>query len=420
MLAVHLARQFRHGSGILRQCACARTTSTSSSDTPKAPSNETMPYPPPKPPMNLMEALQLRIRTMGPMTISDYMREIATHPFKGYYAKETVFGEQGDFVTSTEVTQMFGESLGVWIVNEWMKMGEPMPLQIAELGPGRGTLMADIVKTLNQLVKPLAPQSSIHLVETAAQMREEERKLLCVDGADETKHGSKVFWHDNIHSVPEGFTFFIAHEFFDALPVNKFVKVDDTWHEILVDIDEEKDGLKLVKSKNPTPATKYIDPDETKTEVEISPQTGLIVQAMCDRIASRGGGALIVDYGHYGEKGDTLRGFKKHKLHDFLQDPGQADVTADVDFKYVESKCDKNKVLFYGPQTQEKFLLQLGMRTRLEMLKESATTHRDKANLSKAYGMLLHSDMGTRFKFCSIFPKTMQEIHAKHPVAGFS
>ena len=158
---------------------------------------------------------------------------------------------------------------------------------------------------------------------------------------------------------------FIANEFFDALPVNKFVRVGDVWHEILVDVASDEGGigrnvnaLKLVKSRSRTPNTTLIDPDEKRTELEISPETGVLIKELCDRVAFDGGAALIVDYGHDGNKGDTLRAFKEHRVQEnLLELPGSADLTADVDFSYIRKQCPKEDVLCYGPVNQVRCVL---------------------------------------------------------------
>ena len=304
----------------------------------------------------LLRELCAKIRFGGPLTVAQYMREALTNPGSGYYMKKDVFGRQGDFVTSPEVSQMFGECLGIWIINEWLKMGRPAPMQLVELGPGRGTLMADILRTFGKISPDALAGMSVHLVEVSDAMRRLQEAALCggapsqqpardVSGDSNAFHqrrssaGPLVSWYSSSRDVPRGFSFFVAHEFFDALPVHKFVRGgggdgDEKWHEILVDVDG--DGLRFVRAKGKTPAVSLIDAGEEKDEVEVCPAAGVLVKSLCERIATDGGALLVADYGHGGEKGDTLRAFKGHALADPLKEPGDADLTADVDFSYLK------------------------------------------------------------------------------------
>lgn len=284
------------------------------------------------------QALAKQIRFTGPMTIAQYMHEVLTHPKYGYYTnKSEVLGKSGDFTTSPEISQMFGECLGIWMANEWMKMGSPTPLQIVEFGPGRGTLMHDMLRTLHKLNLIKNQETlSVHLIEVSKTMRSFQQLKLCRDNAsNKCMFGPEVSWHETLSSVPKGFSIFVAHEFFDALPIHQFVRQnnDSEFTEVLIDATPDED-LKFVTAKSIHSKT-YLSASETRNVVEVSPKTGLIVEEMCERIVSDGGAALIADYGHNGEKGDTFRAFKNHKLHDPLAEPGQADLTADVDFNYI-------------------------------------------------------------------------------------
>ena len=219
---------------------------------------------------------------------------------------------------------------------------------------------ADILRTFHKLVPEALADMSVHLVEVSDVMRRLQETALCPGEASEhrlrdvsgdtnafhqreSRAGPPVSWYSYPRDVPKGFSFYVAHEFFDALPVHKFVRGggdggngnDRKWHEILVDVDSKGDGLRFVKAKERTPAASLIDPDEEKSEVEVCPQGGVLVKSLAERIVTDGGALLIADYGHGGEKGDTLRAFKGHALQDPLKEPGDADLTADVDFSYL-------------------------------------------------------------------------------------
>ncbi|TRY62882.1 hypothetical protein TCAL_00350 [Tigriopus californicus] len=371
------------------------------------------------PPNRLLNALGAKIRFTGPITVAEYMKECLTNPLYGYYAKHEVFGASGDFVTSPEVSQMFGECLGIWYAHEWIKMGKPQPWQFVELGPGKGTLMSDILRTIHNLVPDIkGALTHVHLVEVSDRLQKVQKTTLCpTQDPPSTPYGQKVTWHRDLSQIPDLFTFFLAHEFFDALPIHKFVKTDGVWREVLIDCD--KDGqLTFVKSRHPTPACSYIIQDQSDCqETEICPLAGMYTQLMSDKVDQFGGAALIADYGHNGDKGDTLRGFRNHSVVDPLKDPGLNDLTADVDFNYLARNCSEHVRLF-GPVPQKQFLLRLGLQQRLAQLIKSTQEPSAQKQLLSAFQKLTE-DMGQCFKFSAVFPKSMEVIHASEPPAGF-
>jgi NADH dehydrogenase [ubiquinone] 1 alpha subcomplex assembly factor 7 len=357
------------------------------------------------------------------------MQEVLTNPLSGYYMNKDVFGEKGDFVTSPEISQMFGECLSIWIMMEWRKMGQPRPLQLVELGPGRGTLMQDILRTVMNLNPESMSALSVHLVEVSPAMRRLQEARLCGSFHDHdegrakdalTKFGAPVFWHDSLESVPRGFSFHLAHEFFDALPVHQFTRTDDGWREVLVDVDEATEGLRFVRSRHTTPTAKaLILPDDRRRIIEMSPKSGAVTRLLSDRIKEEGGSALIIDYGHSGEDSDSLRAFKGHQQQHPLKDPGTADVTADVDFAFLKRNCNE-ATSCYGPVEQGNFLRRLGIETRMQVLMANCKDGEAAADIASAFRMLTHEDqMGRRFKCMAIFPKTMNVIHEKYPPVGF-
>ena len=229
----------------------------------------------------LLRELSAKIRFSGPITVAEYMREVAINPIHGFYVSREALGKHGHFVTSPELSQMFGECVAVWLLHEWMKMGEPADFQLVELGPGKGTLLTDILRTLSKLQPGLVQGISLHLVEVSPRMkREQELELGIKDGL--SKWGASVHWHDHIADVPQKFSFFVAHEFLDALPVNKFERSEDnSWREVLVDIDEEKEGeLRYVISRHATPSCVLLEGLnlEGVQKTELCPNAGLYIR----------------------------------------------------------------------------------------------------------------------------------------------
>merc|ERR1712013_540779 len=264
----------------------------------------------------LLRELSAKIRFSGPITVAEYMREVAINPIHGFYVSQEALGKHGHFVTSPELSQMFGECVAVWFLHEWMKMGEPQGFQLVELGPGKGTLLTDILRTLTKLQPGLVQGISLHLVEVSPRMRKEQVKELGIrDGV--SKWGTYVHWHDHIADVPQNFSFFLAHEFLDALPVNKFERViseDNAWREVLVDIDEEREGeLRYVISRNATPSCVLLEGLDLEGvhKTELCPNAGLYIREvrmalknklreMRRRMAAVGEGLRGTHLGHLG------------------------------------------------------------------------------------------------------------------------
>ncbi|XP_060517660.1 protein arginine methyltransferase NDUFAF7, mitochondrial-like [Cylas formicarius] len=383
----------------------------------------------------LSKHLYDKIRIKGPITVAEYMKVVLQNPMQGYYMSKDMFGEKGDFVTSPEITQIFGEMLAVWFLNEWQKIGCPKPLQIIELGPGRGTLSSDIVNVFSHF-KALH-NASLHLVEISPVLSDIQAGTLCLQSSLNnnknalvyrhgiSRHGIPVSWYKQLKDVPEGFTLLLAHEFFDALPIHKFHKTYAGYKEVLIDIDnsEEKEyKFRYVLAKNDTPMLKVLlKSNETRDHVEISADSLLIYEQICQRLASSGGIALICDYGHNGTGTDTFRAFKKHTQVNPLVKPGTADLTADVDFSLIRDIANKtNDVLVFGPAKQKNFLQRIGIEHRVKALAENMEDKKDVEHLNSCYKFLTEeSKMGERFKFVALMPATMKKIIDKYPVVGF-
>ncbi|XP_015785995.1 protein arginine methyltransferase NDUFAF7, mitochondrial-like [Tetranychus urticae] len=364
----------------------------------------------------------------------DYMKLVLTAPSNGFYMKQDVFGRSGHFTTSPEISQIFGELIAVWAVNEWQRFNSSRPLRIVELGPGRGTLVSDISRVLNKF-SHTRDQASLHLVEISPYLVQLQEQKLCgnvsVLGKDDftrhdslTKLGLPITWYRSLDQVPEvpGFTVYIAHEFLDALPIHKFQKNESgEWREILVDIDANEE-LRYIISRHPTPASKLLithDHDLSLDHLEICPEAALTVEKIAERLNRNDGCFLICDYGYDDKEKksrDTFRAFRNHSQWDPLKEPGSADLTADVDFGYLKRHVG-DKSLTYGPIDQQTFLKNLGIAVRLAMLLQAANAEQKKDLISGAKMIL--DDMGSRFKFMAMFPKLSKHLFKTDP-PGFS
>ncbi|EFO20574.1 hypothetical protein LOAG_07918 [Loa loa] len=385
----------------------------------------------------LLHFIKQKINLNGPMSVADYMRLTASSPIGGYYSHHgsKIFGEKGDFITAPELTQIFGELVGIWCYYELSYTGHSGEWQLVENGPGTGQLMYDITRTLIQLK---ATEGSIHLVETSDALLSQQESLLCehtsqfVDGepyvrCNVTKNGFPVYWYRSVDDIPAKFSVFISNEFLDALPVNQFKRDDKgKWHEVYVNLDKD-DRLCFMLSRSENLHTlgllpKNIREDLSIKEWEISIDAGTYINQVADSITKFGGFVLIVDYGHNGTRKDlSLRAYKGHQIVHPLENPGQHDITADVNFGYLKSLV-KDRTLVFGPIEQREFLAQMGIGLRLQKLLACCKTKEEKENLFKSYEILLSAKgMGERFKMMSVFPKTLGSIlsQRKGP-AGFA
>ncbi|XP_075982300.1 protein arginine methyltransferase NDUFAF7 homolog, mitochondrial [Anticarsia gemmatalis] len=405
----------------------------------KRPDPKTLKMPAPGTTPSIMEILKEKIRLAGPISVADYMHIVATNPTEGYYMKKEVIGQEGDFITSPEISQLFGEILGIWFYAETQKMGTGKPLQIVELGPGKGTLLLDILRVINNLGYR-APDVSLHLVEISSTMQSIQANRICISHREvdldsphnyegETVSGIKVYWYNDLKKVPNNFSWYIAHEFFDVLPIHKFEKTENGWRELLIDIDgQDKLYYRISAEANNAVRTLVRPPLDSgdKTELEISGRAMSIARQLAHRVDQFGGLALIADYGHEGEKGDTFRAFHKHQVVNPLENPGTCDLTADVDFHQLRIAAAKiptaeNFALVMGPVKQKDFLERCQAPARLEILLKNAKTDEDREKVQMCYDMLVDPEkMGERFKFMAFYPSTMEQILNKYPPLGFS
>ncbi|XP_027972961.1 protein arginine methyltransferase NDUFAF7, mitochondrial isoform X2 [Eumetopias jubatus] len=340
----------------------------------------------------MLRHLIYKIKATGPITVAEYMKEVLTNPAKGYYVYRDMLGEKGDFITSPEISQIFGEvfsQLGSVLKN------------------------CDISIHLVEVSRKLSEIQALTLTEEKIPLERNAGSPVYMKGV--TKSGIPISWYRDLHDVPKGHSFYLAHEFFDVLPVHKFQKTPQGWREVFIDIDPQvSDKLRFVLAPCVTPAEVFIQRDEMRDHVEVCPEAGIIVQELSQRIALTGGAALIADYGHDGTKTDTFRGFCGHKLHDVLTAPGTADLTADVDFSYLRRMAE-GQVASLGPVRQQMFLKNMGIDVRLKVLLDKSDEPA-RQQLLQGYDMLMNpKKMGERFNFFALLPH--QRLHGRsHPM----
>ncbi|MBN9889674.1 class I SAM-dependent methyltransferase [Salipiger abyssi] len=340
----------------------------------------------------LEEILHKRIAAEGPMSIAEYMSLCLMHPQYGYYPTRDPLGAAGDFITAPEVSQMFGELLGLCLAQCWMDQGRPETFVLAELGPGRGTLMADATRAMRG-VPGMLEAARLHLVETSPRLRDEQRRRL----------GPLMpVWHESVADLPEAPLFLLANEFFDALPIRQFLRAGDAWAERVVGL---RDGALRFGLTEPVAqaalAPRLADTSEGDLVETCAPAQG-IAEELGRRIAAHGGAALIVDYGAERSLGDTFQALRRHERADPLAAPGEADLTAHVDFGALAeaAPCAHTQLTPQGL-----FLERLGITDRARALAAKLSGAALESHVA-AHRRLTHpAEMGSLFKTLGFFPE---------------
>lgn len=339
----------------------------------------------------LARVLLDRIAAEGPLPLSAYMAECLIHPAHGYYTTRDPLGAAGDFTTAPEISQMFGEMLGLCLAQAWVDQGRPAPFVLAELGPGRGTLMADVLRAI-RAVPGMAEAAQVHLVEVSAPLRARQRAAIAAE----------VTWHDSIATLPEGPLFLLANEFFDALPIRQFQRVGGDWAERQVAAGPEGLRLGLGKPSDLGALAHRLADTREGDVVEICPAAGPIAAEIGGRIARHGGVALVIDYGGWRSLGDTFQALRDHRPEDPLANPGAADLTAHVDFEPIAQAARAAGAEVSGLTGQGAFLERLGITDRARALAARMTGAALDSHIA-AHRRLTHpQEMGTLFKVLGI------------------
>ncbi|KAI3405334.2 hypothetical protein KGF56_001875 [Candida oxycetoniae] len=418
---------------------------------------------------SLSDLFRQTIKLTGPISLSAYMRQCLTHPKYGYYTtRDPLDLKTGDFITSPEISSVFGEMIGIWYFNLWQTSRDPKlrdkRIRFIEFGPGKGTLIYDILHTFNKFVQTVSevkPKIEIVMIEASPVLREEQCKLLCGENASKFKSeedefskcvttwGNEIIWVDTEKSIPrsdDSVNYIIAHEFFDALPIKSFIKEETGWRELVVEhtpsVQQQDTQLKSDLNDESTPLSPLpnqkrgkenkqwdtefhlsISPKDTPStmiprlnkrykdlpvgsRIEICSDAELFIMKMAQLVNTQGA-ALVIDYGPPDDVPDnTLRGIYKHQFVSPFFKPGEVDLSVDVDFgnlKKITSKvCD-----IYGPIQQGDWLHNIGVGYRIDqLLKKKSHDVEAQNKIYDAYRRLVDYDqMGKIYKFMALMPK---------------
>jgi NADH dehydrogenase [ubiquinone] 1 alpha subcomplex assembly factor 7 len=341
----------------------------------------------------LKEKIARRIRAEGPLSVAAYMAMALYDPEDGYYATRRPIGAGGDFITAPEISQIFGELIGVWCALTWQAMGRPDPVILAELGPGSGVLAADLLRAADAL-PGFRRALHLHLVEVSPILRAEQQRRLGMTDA---------IWLTRLEELPEGPLLVVANEFLDALPIRQLVRGPHGWAERMVTLDWED---RLVFADGPqNPAMSLLVPPSLRHSAlpgavfEICPAALNLATTLGARLGRNSGAALFIDYGRTASDiGGSLRAVSGHSPADPLAAPGDADLSDDVDFAAFAEAARVNGIDIYGPVPQGRFLRALGAEARLAALCARASPEQQ-ARLQSGLNRLLEPEqMGDLFK----------------------
>jgi NADH dehydrogenase [ubiquinone] 1 alpha subcomplex assembly factor 7 len=334
-----------------------------------------------------------RIRAEGPLSVAAYMAMALHDPDGGYYARRDPIGAQGDFITAPEISQVFGELIGLWCAVVWRQLGRPDPVILAELGPGRGVLMGDLMRAA-ATVPEFHRALRLHLVETSAPLRAAQQQRLAQ---------FEPIWVPRFEDLPDGPLLLVANEFLDALPIRQFVRRGLHWSERMVTLDDE--GRFVFVEGPPSPIARSLVPEglhdrARQTAVfEICPAALALAAALGGRFSRQAGAALFIDYGYFpSAPGPTLRALHRHRAVSALTAPGTADLSAHVDFAAFAETARVGGAETHGPVPQARLLTALGARERAAALRIRATPSQQLALDSGVERLLDPGGMGTLFK----------------------
>ncbi|MGX9176484.1 class I SAM-dependent methyltransferase [Mesorhizobium sp. BHbdii] len=339
------------------------------------------------------------IGAAGPIPVNQYMALCLFDPRDGYYTTREPFGAAGDFVTAPEISQMFGELVAVWLYEAWLTNGRPMPVTIAEIGPGRGTLMKDMLRTFSRLDPALTAGASFAMIETSPRLADVQKQTLAATP-------TAIGWHESIEALPQTPLFIVGNELFDAVPIRQFVRAGTGWRERMIGLDDA-DELQFFAGAGSVDPTLLPDDAENAPQgaiVEVAPARAALMATIAERLARLGGAGLFLDYGYLRPGvGDTLQAVRKHDHEDVLANPGEADLTAHVDFAALAAIV-RTHGLDAHLSTQGEFLVEMGLLERAGQLGANANEAAREKIAGEVERLAGPQAMGDLFKVLAVLP----------------
>ncbi len=345
--------------------------------------------------MNILkEKIHNIIVENGPISIASFMEISLSDKKNGYYRKKMPLGSKGDFVTSPDISQIFGEIIGIWILDIWIKLKEPNNFQIVDLGGGRGTLLKDINRVLKNKIK------NFIFIDINEELIKLQKKAL---------NGATHF--EKIKDIPKKPTIFIGNEFLDTFPVHQFIKKNNYWKEVCVNSDNKElfFSYETTKLSKKLISSNFINLKEDSI-IEINFKVREVINNISNFIKKNSGAAIFFDYGYLDGHGDSFQGIKENKPINPLSDPGFVDLTSHVNFKDIKLQAKKNNINFYGPNTQSLFLEEMGAIQRLRILERNAKDHQRKDLRIGLNRLMSDKEMGNLFKVIALSSKNFPSL----------
>jgi len=345
--------------------------------------------------MNILkEKIHNIIVENGPISIASFMEISLSDKEYGYYRKKMPLGSKGDFVTSPDISQIFGEIIGIWILDVWIKLKEPNNFQIVDLGGGRGTLLKDINRVLKNKIK------NFIFIDINEELIKLQKKAL---------NGATHF--EKINDIPKKPTIFIGNEFLDTFPVHQFIKKNNYWKEVCVNSDNKElfFSYETTKLSKKLISSNFVNLKEDSI-IEINFKVREIINNISNFIKKNSGAAIFFDYGYLDGYGDSFQGIKDNKPINPLSDPGFVDLTSHVNFKDIKLQAKKNNINFYGPNTQNLFLEEMGAIQRLRILERNAKDHQRKDLRIGLNRLMSDKEMGNLFKVIALSSKNFPSL----------
>ncbi|QPC88426.1 class I SAM-dependent methyltransferase [Mesorhizobium sp. NBSH29] len=348
----------------------------------------------------LKNRIQRLIAASGPISVADCMALCLGDPEHGYYMSREPFGTRGDFTTAPEISQMFGELVGAWLAGTWEALGRPEKPVVAEIGPGRGTLMQDVLRTVNKIKPELCDSGSFVMIETSPRLVQAQKSTLLA-------YADRITWIGSVDDLPHSPLLIIGNELFDAVPTRQYVKTSEGWRERMVGLDEDGNLSFQAGTGSLDPA--LLPPGSSEASggavFEVAPARESLMQTIAEHIGRHGGAGLFLDYGHtQSGLGDTLQALRNHSYDNPLAHPGEADLTTHVDFSAL-AEVARRAGLAAFTALQGDFLISMGLLERAGQLGADASEDLRNRLRGEVERLAGPDQMGTLFKVLALGPR---------------
>jgi len=360
---------------------------------------------------NLEQILKKKILNFGPISFSDFILEANLNSRFGYYSNNLPFGEKKDYVTSPEISQMFGELIALWSIDCWKKMGEPKKFNIIELGPGSGVLIKDFLRVVKLSPKFIEKCNHIYLFEISPFLKKIQKKNLLNTNS---KISKKIKWIKNLHEISKIPFILIANEFLDSLPIKQIELTKIGWRERMINYNKKRKKFFISCSYTKTVLENFLPKNKKYNKIgsiyEIPFNMISFLENLFCKVQKVKSACLIIDYAKKNNFGNSLKSIKNHKIINPLKSIGNSDLSSHVNFNLIKKISQKFNIIIHGPVSQRKFLVKLGILYRAEMLIRNANNKQKKTLIKSLEFLINENKMGKIFNVISISNKKINNL----------